>query len=45
MLHHYLSSAKELWMFCNLLPVDTAAAIIGRELPDEWWERAAPSQR
>lgn len=44
-LHHYSRSAKELWKFCNLLPVETAAAILRREPPDDWWERGAPSQR
>ena len=41
-LYHYSRSAKELWKFCNLTPVEIAAKIIRAEPPTDWWERGAP---
>ncbi|MCB0910605.1 MAG: hypothetical protein KDB60_03190 [Propionibacteriaceae bacterium] len=41
-LYHYSRSAKELWKFCNLTPVEIAATIIRTEPPTDWWERGAP---
>ena len=44
-LYHYSRSAKELWKFCNLLPVETAATLIRTEPPVDWWEQGAPRPR
>ncbi len=44
-LHHYSRAAKELWKFCNMLQVEIAADIIGKEPPIDWWERGAHRQR
>lgn len=41
----YSRAAKELWKFCNLLHVETAAAIIAEQSPHDWWERGAPRGR
>ena len=44
-LFQYSRSAKELWKFCNLTDVETAAhAVLDRPLID-WWERGAPGRR
>lgn len=44
-LFHYSRAAKELWKFCNLLPVETAARVIHTEPPDDWWERGERRSR
>ena len=44
-LFQYSRAAKELWKFCNHLPVETAAAMIREEPPRDWWERGAPRER
>jgi hypothetical protein len=44
-LFQYSRAAKELWKFCNHLPVEVAAAMIGEEPPSDWWERGAPRER
>jgi hypothetical protein len=38
-------AAKELWKFCNYLPVERAAARKREHPPSDWWERAAPRKR
>ena len=45
MLFQYSRAAKELWKFCNLGPVELAAAIIRENPPTAWWERGAPRRR
>jgi hypothetical protein len=44
-LFQYSRAAKELWKFCNHLPVEIAAAIILEQSPTDWWERGAPKER
>jgi hypothetical protein len=44
-LFQYSRAAKELWKFCNHLPVEVAAAIILEQSPTDWWERGAPRER
>jgi hypothetical protein len=44
-LFQYSRAAKELWKFCNYLPVEVAAAMIREEPPNDWWERGAPKER
>ena len=44
-LFHYSRAAKELWKFCNYLPVEAAAAMIPERAPTDWWERGAPQER
>jgi hypothetical protein len=44
-LFQYSRAAKELWKFCNHLPVEVAAAMIREEPPSDWWERGAPRER
>jgi hypothetical protein len=44
-LFQYSRAAKELWKFCNHLPVEVAAAMIREEPPNDWWERGAPKER
>jgi hypothetical protein len=44
-LFQYSRAAKELWKFCNYLPVEIAAAVIQEQPPNDWWERGAPSER
>jgi hypothetical protein len=44
-LFQYSKAAKELWKFCNYLPVEAAAAMIQEQPPHDWWECGAPSQR
>ena len=44
-LFQYSRAAKDLWKFCNYLPVETAAALIRERPPDDWWERGAPRER
>ena len=44
-LFHYSRAAKELWKFCNSLPVEIAAAMIRDQPPLDWWERGAPRER
>jgi hypothetical protein len=44
-LFHYSRAAKELWKFCNSLPVEMAAAMIREQPPPDWWERGAPRAR
>jgi hypothetical protein len=44
-LFQYSRAAKELWKFCNHLPVETTAAIIREQPRHDWWERGAPRQR
>ncbi|MEV6636799.1 hypothetical protein AB0M54_39300 [Actinoplanes sp. NPDC051470] len=41
----YSRAAKELWKFCNLEPVESAASMIQDYPPQEWWERGAPRKR
>lgn len=41
----YSRAAKELWKFCNLGRVETAAAVISDRPPADWWERGAPRER
>jgi hypothetical protein len=42
-LFQYSTAAKELWKFCNYLPVEVAAAMIREQAPHDWWERGAPA--
>ncbi|HKG49579.1 MAG TPA: hypothetical protein VKB14_04015 [Actinomycetales bacterium] len=44
-LFQYSRAAKELWKFCNHLPVEIAAAMIREEPAHDWWERGAPRER
>jgi hypothetical protein len=44
-LFQYSRAAKELWKFCNHLPVEIAAAMIREQPPHDWWERGAPRER
>ena len=44
-LFQYSRAAKELWIFCNHLPVEVAAAMIREQPPSDWWERGAPRER
>lgn len=44
-LFQYSRAAKELWKFCNSLPVEIAASMIHEQPPDDWWERGAPRER
>jgi hypothetical protein len=44
-LFQYSRAAKELWKFCNLLPVESAATMIQEQPPHDWWERGAPRKR
>lgn len=44
-LFQYSRAAKELWKFCNYLPVEVAAARIREQVPHDWWERGAPRKR
>jgi hypothetical protein len=44
-LFQYSRAAKELWKFCNLLPVEIAAAMIREQPPHDWWQRGAPRER
>jgi hypothetical protein len=44
-LFQYYRAAKELWKFCNHLPVEIAAAMIQEQPPHDWWERGAPRKR
>ena len=44
-LFQYSRAAKELWKFCNYVPVEIAATVIREEPPDDWWERGAPRER
>lgn len=44
-LFQYSRAAKELWKYCNYLPVETAAAMIRERLTRDWWERGAPRER
>jgi hypothetical protein len=44
-LFQYSRAAKELWKFCNHLPVEVAAAMIREQPPHDWWERGAPRAR
>jgi hypothetical protein len=41
----YSRAAKELWKFCNYLPVEMAAAGIRERASSDWWERGAPRER
>lgn len=41
----YSRAAKELWKFCNLADVETAATFIREWPPADWWERGAPRKR
>lgn len=41
----YSRAAKELWKFCNYLPVEVSAAAIQEQPRNDWWERGAPRQR
>jgi hypothetical protein len=41
-LFQYSRSAKELWKFCNLTPVEIAARAILDQPEVDWWERGAP---
>lgn len=46
-LHHYSRSAKELWKFCNLGSVETAAHYLHvmNDPPADWWEIGEPRRR
>ena len=44
-LFQYSRAAKELWKFCNYLPLEFAAATIREHPPSDWWERGAPRER
>ncbi|GIJ48054.1 hypothetical protein Val02_49400 [Virgisporangium aliadipatigenens] len=44
-LFQYSRSAKELWKYCNLGPVEMAATLICERPPHDWWERGAPRRR
>jgi hypothetical protein len=44
-LFQYSRAAKELWKFCNHLPVEIAAAMIREQPSHDWWERGAPRER
>jgi hypothetical protein len=44
-LFQYSRAAKELWKYCNYLPMETAAAMINERPPHHWWERGAPKER
>jgi hypothetical protein len=44
-LFQYSRAAKELWKYCNQLPVEVAAAMIKERPPYDWWERGAPRER
>ena len=44
-LFQYSRAAKELWKFCNHLPVEVAVAGIRQHPPSDWWERGAPKER
>src|SRR3954466_1513931 len=44
-LFQYSRAAKELWKFCNHLPVEVAASMIREQPPHDWWERGAPRER
>jgi len=44
-LFQYSRAAKELWKYCNLVQVESAAAIIREQPPHNWWERGAPRRR
>ena len=44
-LFQYSRAAKELWKFCNHLPVEIVAAMIREQPPHDWWERGAPRER
>jgi hypothetical protein len=41
-LFQYSRAAKELWKFCNLMPVEVEARMVRTEPPADWWERGAP---
>ncbi len=41
-LYQYSRSAKELWKFCNLTPIETAAQAVVDQPSIDWWERGAP---
>jgi hypothetical protein len=44
-LFQYSRAAKELWKFCNYLPVEVAVSTIQEQPPVNWWERGAPTER
>lgn len=44
-LFQYSRAAKELWKFCNLMPVEVTAELIREQPPADWWERGAPKKR
>lgn len=44
-LFQYSRASKELWKFCNHLPVEVAATMIREQPPNDWWERGAPRER
>ena len=41
----YSRAAKELWKFCNLGHVESAARFILEEPPIDWWDRGARRRR
>lgn len=41
-LYQYSRSAKELWKFCNLTPVEIAAQAVLDQPTIDWWEQGAP---
>lgn len=41
----YSRSAKELWKFCNLTPVEIAARAVLDQPAIDWWERGAFKRR
>lgn len=41
----YSRAAKELWKFCNLGHVESAARLIAEDPPTDWWERGEPRRR
>lgn len=44
-LFQYSRAAKELWKYCNLLDVESAAAMIREHPAHDWWQRGAPRER
>ena len=44
-LYQYSRSAKELWKFCNLTPVEIAARAVLDQPAIDWWERGAFRRR
>ena len=41
----YSRAAKELWKFCNMGHVESAARIVRDEPPGDWWDRGERRRR